>query len=94
MEPKRYVEIDGKYWEVNLPWCCGCPEFIIRAGCGYEGNGCRFPESRKNRPISFQAAYSEIVKRLGKSWESYADELGDCITKQPLNKEEGKWIFQ
>ena len=79
MKPKRYVDISGKNWEVNLPWCCGCPEFITMAGCGYEGNGCRYPDQRTKRPISFQAAYSEIVKRLGKSWESYADELGDCI---------------
>lgn len=79
MKPKVYAEINGKMWEVNLLWCCGCPEFIIGTGCGYEGNGCRFPDRRIGRPISFQAAYKEICKRIGKDWEGYADELGPCV---------------
>ena len=79
MEIKKWAEIDGRYWECNLPFCCGCPEFITGNGCGYEGNGCRFPLHRIKRPISFQSAYTKIVKMLGKGWETFADELGDCI---------------
>ena len=76
---KRYAEINGKLWEANLPFCCGCPEFIACNGCGYEGNGCRFPKERIKRPISFQMAYNKICNLLGKGFETYADELGNCL---------------
>ena len=81
MSFKRMAEINGRRWEVNWPWCCGCSEFVVSGGCGYEGNGCRFPEKRTKRPISFSAAYGKITRLIGKGWEEYADELGDCIEK-------------
>ena len=76
---KQFAEINGKLWESSLTFCGGCPEYIVFNGCGYEGNGCRYPESRINRPVSFSAAYFEITKRLGKDPELYATELGSCV---------------
>ena len=78
-KPKQYAEIQGLMWEANFPWCCGCPEFISRSGCAYEGNGCRYPDERTKRPISFAAAYREITKRLNKDCVKYGEELGSCI---------------
>lgn len=78
MKP-THAEINGKLWEADLPFCCGCPEFITFTGCGYKGNGCRYPEYRIKRPISFKAAYNKITKILVKDWVQYADELGSCM---------------
>jgi hypothetical protein len=60
---KRYAEIGGKMWEADIPFCGGCPEYILGRHCGYEGNGCRFPEHRIKKPKTFISAYYSAQKK-------------------------------
>ena len=76
---KKYADIDGYYWEVAYPFCAGCPELVVGGTCAWKGNGCRYPDSRKQRPINFASAFFALVKKGDKSVESIAEELGSCI---------------
>lgn len=62
-EIKKYAEINGGYWEAGLPFCEGCPEFCIPCQCAYEGNGCRFPDKRVQRPRTYQTAYLALQQK-------------------------------
>ena len=86
---KNFAEIDGKLWEVStFVFCAGCPEGAIGDRCLYEGNGCRFPELRTRRPISFRNAFCIIAKRGGKCANVLADELGPCSRDEILSEDE------
>jgi hypothetical protein len=85
MKEKLHAEINGKYWEAAIPFCCGCPEYVINGFCGYEGNGCRYPEQRIKNPISFRNAFFKMATMSGKGIEKLSEELGDCLN--PLEKE-------
>jgi len=80
--PKRWAEIAGKNWQVGYPFCAGCPELVVGGTCAYEGNGCRYPDSRMEMPTSFYQAFRYAAKIAGKSM----DELGRLAAT-----EEKKW---
>ena len=79
MKVKRYAEIDGKNWEVRIHLCAGCPEFIIGGHCGYEGNGCRFPEKRMERPINMYLAFSAYAESQGTHVGEVCRTIGNCV---------------
>lgn len=61
---KEFAEINGEMWEAELPFCGGCPEYVLGLRCGYEGNGCRFPDRRMEKPRTFQTAYWALTKKF------------------------------
>lgn len=90
MRKKRCADIDSNLWEVGYPLCAGCPELVVGGTCAYEGNGCRFPESRIKRPVNMARAFFALCKKLDKSSEEICDELGSCLELFKGEKKEVK----
>lgn len=84
MKGKYYAEIEGKMWQVDYPFCGGCPELVVGYGCGYEGNGCKYPDKRIKRPINWK---SVCMKLNGDKTASEINELGNCISVSEVNNE-------
>ncbi len=79
MNKKFWADIDGKNWDVRYPFCAGCEELIIGGHCAYKGNGCKYPEERKKRPITLWKAFYKLTQQTGKTLEEVCDELGNCL---------------
>jgi len=64
---KQFAEINKYNYETNLTFCSGCPEltlFDIGFCCGYEGNGCRFPEQRVKRAKSLKTLCLALIEEF------------------------------
>jgi hypothetical protein len=78
MERKKWADINGQDWQVCYPLCAGCPELCMGGSCAYEGNGCRFPDKRIERPISIYHALVKICQDNNWSLEEKVNKLGSC----------------
>ena len=93
-ERKQHAEINGKIWEACYPLCAGCPELTLGSEwfCGYEGNGCRFPDRRIEKPASIYRAFWHLAQRHG-GMEAVCRGLGPCLddpTAAEPGEEEGR----
>ena len=82
MDVKHRANIDGKLWSADFPFCCGCPELTISIGCSYQGNGCAYPESRMENPMSHCDAFFAMCDALGLSIETVSHSLGSCVERR------------
>ena len=87
MTEKRFAEINGEFWEAGYPLCSGCPELIISGYCAWEGNGCRFPSSRMEKPRSFRDAFLAAARMNNVSYEEFARMTAEYIADEQKAKE-------
>jgi hypothetical protein len=78
MIDKKYAEIDGILWQVCYPLCAGCPELEISGICCYEGNGCRYPDRRMERPVGIYHALVKLCRDNNWSLEEKINSIGNC----------------
>ena len=90
---KKTAEIDGYNWQACYPFCAGCEELIMSGGCGFAGNGCKYPEHRILKPVNDCAAFIALSKCTGLKLEKVCSLLGDCRQGTPNGENKHK-LFQ
>ena len=92
IKEKRFADINGNLWEAAYPFCEGCDELIFGGTCGFEGNGCKYPESRIKKPINFQHAFHKLFQlyseKTGKNQHDILNDIGNCIDCFEKNEKE------